>query len=97
MSRENPAWDALVEATRSNPRFERGRIAVALKAIRECCRDDGILDEDVPKEITYRAKCYREHFKGIELTPTALARHWYRVLPQKSASDLLRERGYLDG
>jgi hypothetical protein len=95
MPREDLAWEALVEATRANPVFERGRIAVALKAIRECCQMDGISEEGIPDEIRSRAAHYRDHFKGIELTPTALARHWYRVLPRRSDDDILRERGYI--
>ena len=75
-------WEKLVEVTQANPDFERGQLNKALASIRACCERDGLLAEDVPAEIEARAALYRETFPGLTLTPTALARHWYRVLPQ---------------
>jgi len=80
MSRENPAWDALVRETKANPHFSSGRIASALKAIRSACVADGIPEEDWPKEIEARAAMYREMWPTMPLTPTSLASNWYRVL-----------------
>ena len=90
MPKQDLAWEAIVKATRANPAFERGRIATALSAIRECCQLDGIPEEDVPGEIELRAQYYREKWPHLDITPTALARHWYRVLPEKKESALDR-------
>lgn len=75
----NLCWDALVQATQANPAFTPGRIAAALKAIREAARTEGILEEDLPREIEMRCSNYRKLWPGLTLTPTALAAHWFRV------------------
>jgi len=80
MSRQNEAWDSLVRETHANPAFEAGRIGVALKAIREAAFSEGLTEDGIPEEIRLRAQAYRETFPGIALTPTALARHWFRVM-----------------
>jgi len=82
----DPAFEKLVEVTRSNPDFERGRLNAALMSIRSCCDRDGIVPDDVALEIERRAAWYAETFPGLTLTPTALARHWYRVEPKQSES-----------
>src|SRR4051812_10751735 len=79
------AWDALVRVTHANPDFERGRLNVALISIRSCCERDGLVPDDIPREIELRASWYGETFPGLALTPTALARHWYRVAPRNQA------------
>ena len=79
-------FEKLVEVTRSNPDFERGRLNAALASIRSCCDRDGIPRDDVAKEIEQRAAWYADAFPGLTLTPTALARHWYRVAPTKKES-----------
>lgn len=88
------AFEKLVEVTRANEDFERGKLNVALASIRSCCERDGIVPEDVPKEIEQHAIWYADAFPGLTLTPTALARHWYRVAPQKKDSvvDKWREK-----
>lgn len=83
----NLPWDALVEATHADERVESGRIAAALKSIRLVASADlnlgsyPELDEStIASEIRVRAKLYRERWPTVELTPTALAANWSRVL-----------------
>lgn len=95
------AWEALVRETAANPAMERGALNVALKAIRAASRDEGLMEDGLPEEIRLRCIAYREMFPGISLTPTALAKHWVRVVAHRSqprseqqrAFDQLRERG----
>lgn len=83
MARERDlAWEALVEETKANPAMERGALNQALRAIREAAATEGLLEEDVPAEIRLRAAAYRRTFAGLTLTPTALAKHWFRVVAQ---------------
>lgn len=101
MTREpDLAWEALVTVTRANPHFERGKLNAALRAIRDCHRDEGLVDEELPREIELRAKMYRLRWPGMELTPTALAKHWIRVAEpvdnrseMQRSLDRLREEG----
>ena|SRR5215472_4504181 len=87
MSRDpDLAFEKLVEVTRANPDFERGQLNKALASIRSCCERDGIVPDDVAHEIGLRAAFYHETFPGLTLTPTALARHWYRVLPEPDSA-----------
>lgn len=79
------AWDALVNVTGANPEFERGRIAIALKAIRAASADS-IAAEELPLEIERRAKLYHQAWPTMTLTPTALARHWNRVVQMANGS-----------
>lgn len=88
----NLSFDALVKATGANPKFEGGQLGKALQAIMECCEDDGIPPEDVPKEIALRAEYYHRLWPHLTLTPPALARHWYRVLPKKDTFSSWEER-----
>jgi|SRR5215471_9136271 len=88
----DPAFEKLVEVTRANPDFERGQLNKALASIRSCCERDGIVPDDVGKEIELRAQHYHETFPGLTLTPTALARHWYRVLPAGDTDDAAMRR-----
>jgi len=74
------AWEALVRVTHANPAFERGKLNVALRAIREAAHTEGLHEDSLPAQIELRGQAYRETFPGISLTPTALARHWFRVL-----------------
>jgi len=91
------AWEKLVEVTRANEDFERGQLNAALKSIKSCCERDGIPGEDVPSIIELHARYYREAFPGLTLTPTALARHWYRVIPEAKGTPVEEiRRKYLD-
>jgi hypothetical protein len=80
------AWEALVEATRSNPEMERGRLNTALKAIRWASMQEGIHDDDLPDEIHRRAEAYERRWPNLTLTSTALATHWRRVLASPAAA-----------
>jgi hypothetical protein len=99
MRERDEAWEMLVRVTRANPDFERGQLNVALKSIRTCCANDGIPPNDVAATIELHARYYHETFAGCALTPTALARHWYRVVPQQQqGSDIeaIKERYGID-
>jgi hypothetical protein len=86
MTRERDlAWEALVRETAANPAMERGQINVALKAIREAAFTEGLMEDGLPEEIGLRAQAYRETFPGLALTPTALAKHWFRVMVKRDA------------
>lgn len=96
--RPDPAFDALVEATRANVEMERGRVNTALKAIRIAWQREGGLPQDLPREIGLRAIAYKQAMPKMMLTPTALAVHWSRVVeegnsktPQEQALDELRK------
>lgn len=78
--KKDEAWDALVEVTHANPAMEKGKLGVALRAIREACLREGIHADSVPAEIRLRADAYGRTFPGLTITPTALATHWFRVL-----------------
>lgn len=102
MSRDrDEAWEALVRETAANPAMERGPLNAALKAIREAAFSEGIGEDGLPTEIRLRADAYRERWPHLTLTPTALARHWFRVIapvpqprtPTQRALDELRGRG----
>lgn len=97
MAREpDHAWEALVRETHANPAMERGALNVALKAIREACFMDGLHPDGIAEEIKLRAAAYRQTFPGLTLTPTALAKHWRRVLanqtPSLSAEEMALDR-----
>jgi hypothetical protein len=63
--------------------MERGQLNVALRAIREAAFSEGLVeDEAVAQEIALRAQAYREKMPDMTLTPTALAKHWFRVMVQ---------------
>ena len=74
------AWEALVRETHANPAMERGKLNAALKAIREAAFTEGIHEDSLPQEIQLRADAYRAMWPMLTLTPTALARHWFRVV-----------------
>lgn len=79
------AWEALVRETHANPAMERGALNTALKAIREAAYSEGLMEDGIPVEIQLRAQAYRETFPGLALTPTALAKHWFRVMVKPEA------------
>lgn len=81
--KNDEAWDVLVEVTQANPAMEKGKLGVALRAIREACLRDGIHADSIPAEIRLRAAAYHVTFPGLTITPTALATHWFRVLASK--------------
>lgn len=92
------SWEALVRETHANPAMERGALNAALAAIREAAFSEGLMEDGLPEEIRLRAEAYRRTFPGLTLTPTALAKHWFRVMvkaddrsPQQRALDHLRE------
>lgn len=95
------AWEALVRATHANPAFERGALNSALRAIREAAHSEGLHEDSLPAEIERRAQAYGRTFAGMTLTPTALAKHWFRVLhepaakisPQEQMLNELRSKG----
>jgi hypothetical protein len=89
----NLPWDALVAETQADERVEAGRIAAALRVIRAVMTEDNALGVDphvppemaerlIAQEIRRRAARYRHRWPGVELTPTALAANWSRVMTQ---------------
>ena len=80
------AYEALAEVTASDPEVARGELNAALRDIRKMEPEvaeigDSYLLGDV---IHGRAKMYRAVFESAALTPTALAKHWLRVLEEFS-------------
>lgn len=74
------AFEALAEATGTDWTAGRGELNTALKSIREQTDvEDGYLLSDL---IHKRAKMYRDVMPEVMLTPTALAKHWRRVLEE---------------
>lgn len=90
----NLPWDALVEATQADERVEKGRIASALRTIRSVAgeglsTDDPALAEGyIASEIRVRARLYRDRWPNVELTPTALAANWSRVMNPQPGRDV---------
>lgn len=98
--RERPKdqiWDALLEScglTGTTPtKSERNAWNAATKQLRDIAAS--------PDEIRRRAKLYREHWPSVNITPTALARHWNECTqPAGKKPDKLRltgERDYQSG
>lgn len=96
----NLPWDALVEETQADEKAEAGRIAAALKKIRELAvaesrgwptaKDAELYEKLIAFEIRRRAELYRQRWPRIDLTPTALAAQWARVTtdqPGRSSQD----------
>jgi hypothetical protein len=78
------AYEALAEVTASDPSVARGQLNAALRDIRIQTPDlaspgDSYL---LSAEIHERAKRYRLLFENAALTPTALAKHWLRILEE---------------
>ncbi len=82
MSERDLSWEALVRETAANPHMERGQLNTALKAIRAAAFSEGLLEDGLPEEIRLRAQAYRERWPQLTLTPTALAKHWFRVIAE---------------
>jgi hypothetical protein len=80
MSERDYAFEALAEVTSTDWNEGRGELNAALKSIREQSEiEDGYL---LAAEIHDRAKMYRQVFADAVLTPTALSKHWKRVLEE---------------
>ena len=82
-------WEALVRETAANPAMERGQLNTALRAIREAAFSEGLVDdESLAAEIPLRAQAYRNKMPNCSLTPTALAKHWFRVMVTQSTASV---------
>lgn len=90
------AFEALEAATFSNRHIERGKINIALAAIRAAWQDEGGLPEDLPDEIHRRAAAYQSKWPMLTITPTALASHWKRVIGQQHGSAKTAQQQALD-
>ncbi len=76
------AFEALAEVTGTDWNTGRGELNAGLKSIREQTEvEDPYLLGDL---IHTRAKMYREVMPDVMLTPTALAKHWRRVLEESA-------------
>lgn len=100
----NLGFDALAEATMSDPDAEGGRLAKALAAIRKLVWRD--LPDAAKKIITppefetalaaairERARMYEQKWPGVELTPTALASNWTRVTQRQGDGKFTKKGG----
>ncbi len=83
--------------TLANPAMERGKLNAALSAIKEAWHLEGGLPDGLPREIELRAEAYHTMWPMLTLTPTALARHWYRVMASKPKSPHQRALDELKG
>lgn len=84
MRQRDYAYEALAEVTASDPDVARGELNAALRDIRkmepEIAKvEDSYLLGDL---VHARAKMYRAVFSEAALTPTALSKHWLRVLEE---------------
>jgi hypothetical protein len=82
MSERDYAFEALAEVTSTDWTTGRGELNAALKSIQAQTTEieDNYL---LSCEIHDRAKLYRQVMgEGILLTPSALAKHWQRVVEQ---------------
>jgi len=83
MAEKDYAFEALAEATNTDWNTGRGELNAALRSIKEQSPE---IDDNyvLSYEITHRANLYRQVMgDGILLTPSALAKHWKRVVEQK--------------
>lgn len=74
------SWEALVEVTGANVSVERGAVNFALASIRSEMTD--VPDETLAEEIRFRARSYRKAWPNAALTPTALSKHWSRIVAE---------------
>jgi hypothetical protein len=75
------SFEALASVTSTDWDKGRGELNHALKSIRE--QSSQLDDTELATEIVYRAKLYKQSMgDGIYLTPSALAKHWLRVVEQ---------------
>jgi hypothetical protein len=93
----NLPWDELVRVTNADERLEKGKIARALKVIRAVVVADHHArtfvdpahgEAFIAREIRSRGAHYRRRWPTIELTPTALAANWSRVVTDQPGQDL---------
>ena len=75
-------FDALVEVTGANVAVERGAINAALKAIKDALAGE-VEGELLGQVIRDMAARYRRLWPDMTLTPTALAKHWNRILAEE--------------
>ena len=81
---------ALVEIRR-RLQFEAQQPAYSSAALELLAADGSPLDNDkLAEEIERRAQLYRRRWPEAELTPTALSKHWTRVLTQRPGSGAAR-------
>jgi hypothetical protein len=83
----DPLFEALVECVYGKPysdveltRSERGRVNEAVRQLREIGADATAVRE--------KASLYRARWPGVELTPTALVKHWHLFETGASAPSL---------
>lgn len=77
---KNFSFEALAEVTGTDWDAGRGELNKALQLIRG--QMAGIDDDLLADEIRLRARVYRNFMPNMMLTPTALAKHWLRLVTQ---------------
>lgn len=87
----NLPWDALAQETGADERVEAGQLAAALKKIRsyvapelspQVIAEPAACERHIANQIRGRARLYRTRWPTVECTPTALAKHWSRVVSE---------------
>lgn len=75
---------------------ERGAVARAKQQIVAASSLDGqaMADTDLAEEIRRRARAYANRWPAMDLTPTALARHWGRLVPSESDELVFEALGF---
>ena len=82
------AYEALAEVTGTDWNTGRGELNKALQSIRE---ETEITDSYILADVIHeRAKMYRQAMPDVMLTPSALAKHWKRVLEETSRKPSLQ-------
>lgn len=84
--RRDYAFEALAEVTAADPEVARGELNAALRDIRKMESEVADVDNSylLADLIHARAKMYRAVFPNVALTPTALSKHWLRVLEENT-------------
>lgn len=88
------AFEALAEVTNTHWEAGRGELNFSLAGIRKQT-ENMLTDELLAAEIRTRADLYRQVFPNMTLSPTALNKHWERVVaekPKPSGSNLSADR-----
>lgn len=101
--RRNIVYDALAEACDIRPALLdpaspihdkdlRKELGVAQAAIR--AKAQGLSDEDLAEEVALRCRAYRERWPDIDITPSAVAKHWNRVVSEAPSRGVTASRAH---
>lgn len=102
----NLPWDAIVTATKADSIAERGLISKALETIRKLVWRDlpdpakaiieaAQFEQVIADAIKDHAEIYERTWPTMELTPTALAKNWTRIIVSSTHQQKFRSKGGL--